>query len=61
MDDEVDTREIIQRAWRANKRVFVPILRGRAEKLFSEITPDTELEQRAFGIWEPTRGFLITP
>jgi len=61
MYDEVDTREIIQRAWRANKRIFVPILRGRAEMLFCEITPDTELEQHVFGIWEPTRGFLIKP
>lgn len=61
MYDEVDTREIIQRAWRANKRIFIPILRGRAEMLFCEITPDTELEQRAFGLWEPTRGFLIQP
>lgn len=61
MNDEVDTREIIQRAWRANKRIFIPILRGRAEMLFCEITPDTELEQRAFGLWEPTRGFLIQP
>ena len=61
MYDEVDTREIIQRAWRANKRIFVPILRGRAEMLFCEITPDADLEQRVFGIWEPTRGFLIKP
>ena len=61
MDDEVDTREIIERAWRANKRVFVPILRGRAEMLFCEIDPDTELERSEFGIWEPTRGILIEP
>src|SRR5210317_798205 len=61
MYDEVDTREIIERAWRANKRIFVPILRGRAEMLFCQITPGTELEQRTFGIWEPTRGLLIKP
>ena len=59
MRDEVDTREIIQRAWRANKRVFVPILRGSAQMLFCEIEPDTELEQNRLGIWEPARGRLI--
>ncbi len=61
MRDEVDTREIIQRAWRANKRVFVPILRGSAQMLFCEITPETELEQNRLGIWEPSRGLLIAP
>ncbi len=61
MKDEVDTREIIQRAWRANKRIFVPILRGSAQMLFCEITPDTELEQNRLGIWEPSRGLLMRP
>lgn len=61
MYDEVDTREIIQRAWRANKRVFVPILRGSAQMLFCEITPDTELEQNRFRIWEPSRSRIIEP
>ena len=58
MHDEVDTREIIERSWRANKRVFVPVLRASAEMAFCEMTPDTELEQNQFGIWEPVRGFL---
>ena len=61
MHDEVDTREIIERAWRANKRVFVPILRGSAKMLFCEIRPDTELERDQFGIWEPVRGVLHEP
>ena len=59
MHDEVDTRDIIQRAWRANKRIFVPVLRGDAQMVFCEIEPDSELEQNRFGIWEPVRGFLI--
>jgi 5-formyltetrahydrofolate cyclo-ligase len=59
MHDEVDTREIIERAWRANKRVFVPVLRGGAQMAFCEIDKDTELEQDRFGIWEPVRGVLI--
>lgn len=61
MHDEVDTRAIIERAWRANKRIFVPILRGRAEMLFCEITPETRMELNRFGIWEPVRGFLLPP
>ncbi|MDJ0711884.1 MAG: 5-formyltetrahydrofolate cyclo-ligase [Woeseiaceae bacterium] len=59
MRDEVDTREIIRRAWRANKRVFVPILRGSAQMLFCEIESNTDLEQNRLGIWEPSRGRLI--
>ena len=61
MHDEVDTRQIIQRAWRANKRIFVPVLRGSAQMLFCEITPDTELEQNRLGIWEPARGRIKEP
>jgi 5-formyltetrahydrofolate cyclo-ligase len=59
MHDEVDTREIIQRAWRANKRIFVPVLRGDAQMVFCEIEPDSELEQNRFGVWEPVRGLLL--
>ena len=59
MHDEVDTREIIERAWRANKRIFVPVLRGDAQMVFCEIEPDSELEQNRFGVWEPVRGLLL--
>ena len=59
MSDEVDTREIIERSWRANKRVFVPVLRASAGMSFCEMTRDTELERNQFGIWEPIRGFII--
>ena len=61
MQDEVDTREIIERAWRANKRIFVPVLRGNAEMVFCEILPNTDLRPNQFGIWEPVRGVLIGP
>ena len=59
MHDEVDSREIIQRAWRANKRIFVPVLRGDKQMVFCEIEPDSELEQNSFGVWEPVRGLLL--
>ena len=61
MYDEVDTRGIIESAWRANKRIFVPILRNNREMFFCEVCPETELQQNHFGVWEPTRGFLIAP
>lgn len=61
MDDEVDTRLIIERAWRANKRVYVPVLRGSAKMLFCEINSESELERNSFGLWEPTRGVIIDP
>jgi 5-formyltetrahydrofolate cyclo-ligase len=61
MSDEVDTRDIIETAWRANKRIFVPVLRGRSQMLFCEVLPETELEQNGFGIWEPAHGFLLAP
>ena len=61
MQDEVDTRDIIERAWCANKRIFVPVLRGPAEMVFCEMNADTELERNRLGIWEPARGFLIDP
>jgi 5-formyltetrahydrofolate cyclo-ligase len=61
MVDEVDTRMIVERAWRANKRIYVPILRSNAEMLFCELDPDTDLERNSFGVWEPVRGFLIEP
>lgn len=61
MHDEVDTREIIDVAWRANKRTFVPVLRGRAQMVFCEIDAQTRLERNRFGIWEPVRGVLFEP
>ena len=61
MHDEVDTRAIIDAAWRANKRIFVPVLRGNAQMVFCEIDADSELERNRFGIWEPVRGLLLDP
>jgi len=61
MHDEVDTLDIIERAWRANKRIFVPVLRKRREMLFREIHPESPLERDSFGLWEPTTGEFISP
>ena len=61
MHDEVDTRSIIERAWRANKRIFVPITRNNGEMLFREIRPDTTLQLNQMAIWEPQSGDFISP
>jgi 5-formyltetrahydrofolate cyclo-ligase len=61
MEDEVDTRSIIEAAWRANKRVFVPVLRERRKMLFRELSHKTPLAQNSYGIWEPVDGKQILP
>jgi 5-formyltetrahydrofolate cyclo-ligase len=59
--DEVDTRIIIERCWRANKRIFVPITRDKGKMLFREIRPNTTLVRNHMGIWEPASGDYIAP
>jgi 5-formyltetrahydrofolate cyclo-ligase len=59
--DEVDTRLIIARAWRANKRIFVPVTHHNGEMLFREIRPDTTLLRNRMAIWEPQSGDYISP
>ncbi len=59
--DEVDPRAIIERAWRANKRVFVPLMGPNRHMRFIELRPDTDIRQNEFGIWEPQNGAEISP
>jgi 5-formyltetrahydrofolate cyclo-ligase len=61
MSDEVDTRLIIERAWRANKRIFVPITHDKGKMFFREIRPDTTLRRNRMAIWEPETGEFISP
>jgi len=61
MRDEVDTRVIIERGWRANKRIFVPLTRNNGEMFFREIRPDTTLHRNRMAIWEPDSGEFIAP
>jgi len=61
MADEVDTLPIIQRSWRANKRIFAPVLSGRHEMSFREVCPETTLQRNLFGLWEPQDGRIISP
>ena len=61
MPDEVDTLAIVERAWRANKRVFVPVLRKRGKMSFLELRPTTTLTRSGFGLWEPLDGAEVSP
>jgi 5-formyltetrahydrofolate cyclo-ligase len=61
MIDEVDTRLIIERGWRANKRIFVPITDDNGKMFFREIRPDTTLHRNRMAIWEPESGEFISP
>ena len=57
--DEVDPRRVIARAWRANKRVFCPVVTRHGEMIFRNLEPDSLLERGPFGIWEPVSGTTI--
>jgi len=56
---EVDTSRVIQSAWRARKRIFVPVTGKRGIMSFCEITPETTLSRGPFGIWQPHSGTSI--
>ncbi|MDH3336656.1 MAG: 5-formyltetrahydrofolate cyclo-ligase [Gammaproteobacteria bacterium] len=57
--DEVDTTTIIERAWRAKKRVFAPVIDSGAKMIFRQLAPDTVLTRNFFGLWEPVSGPVI--
>lgn len=59
-DDEVNTWEIISRAWRQKKRVFAPVLKKNRRMQFVEITPNSDLRLNRFGIYEPIDGAIVT-
>jgi 5-formyltetrahydrofolate cyclo-ligase len=56
MWDEVDTTAIIERAWRAKKRIFLPVTGAHRFLLFRETLPETQLAMNDFGLWEPVSG-----
>ncbi len=61
MFDEVDTYAIVERAWCANKRVFVPVLRNGGKMSFREMHSETMLEKNRYDVWEPVDGEFISP
>ena len=58
--DEVNTWEIIARAWRMEKRVFVPVVEKKRRMQFCELTPETELRPAGLGLLEPTGGETVS-
>jgi len=61
MRDEVDPSEIIERAWRANKRVFCPVVGKNGQMNFHHLGRNTTLLRNQFGIWEPINNETISP
>ena len=59
MRDEVDPTLIIERAWRAQKRVFVPVTDTHGVMNFCEIEPDSVVTRNRYGLWEPLSGVMI--
>ncbi len=59
MRDEVETTAIIERAWRAQKRVFAPVTDTHGTMNFCEILPDTVVVRNRFGLWEPASGAFV--
>ena len=57
--DEVQVARIIQRAWRAQKRVLVPVTDSHGVMNFCEIGADTLQTRNDFNIWEPSSGLLV--
>lgn len=59
--DEVDTSAIIERAWRAKKRIFAPVVGTQGLMSFHEMRPETTLTRNRFGLWEPQSDEIILP
>ncbi len=59
VDDEVDPTAIIERAWRAKKRIFAPVIDLRGKMFFCQLTSDTDLKRNYYGLWEPVNGRII--
>ena len=57
--DEVDTEEIILRGWRAKKQIFAPVIDDHDHMHFCSLRPDSQIERRRFGIFEPVNEELI--
>jgi len=57
--DEVDLSYVIERAWRANKRIFAPVVANKYGMFFRQLLPDTILERNRFDLWESVSGDQI--
>ena len=53
---EVDTSLVFDRAWRAGKRIYAPVIARDGNMRFVETRPSTRIVRNRFGIWEPETG-----
>ena len=58
--DEVNTWEIISRAWAMKKRVFSPVIEKNSHMQFQEIRDESTLKPNRFGLLEPSDGEIVT-
>ena len=56
MPDEVDTGLIFERAWRAGKAIYAPVVDDPQRMRFIRVERNTLLRKSRFGIWEPVSG-----
>lgn len=61
MPDEVDTSLIFDRAWRAGKAIFAPVVQAGRPLRFLRVMRKTPLQRSKFGLWEPVSGDEIDP
>ncbi|MDA0706336.1 MAG: 5-formyltetrahydrofolate cyclo-ligase [Proteobacteria bacterium] len=59
MPDEVDPCRIIERAWRAKKRIFCPVTENDGKMFYRRLERDSTLKRNQFGLWEPVDGEII--
>ena len=56
LTDEVDVSAVIEHAWRADKRVFLPVMQGDGDLLFRRWSEGEALERGAHGVEVPRVG-----
>ena len=61
MRDEVDTSMVFDRAWRAGKSVYAPVVAPGQRLRFLRVLRKTPLKRTEFGLWEPQSGEEIEP
>ena len=52
---------IIERAWRANKRIFAPAIEAGGVMTFCRLDRETTLMRNYYGLWEPEPSETIDP
>lgn len=58
--DEVDTWQLVARAWEMKKRIFAPIAKKNGRMEFHRISAESRLEVSDFGLYEPASGETIS-